>query len=243
MKKIDRTGESFVSKPELGGYEFIIIKYNNCTDVLVQFQDEYKAIVHTNYKACQDKQVKNPYHPSVCGVGRLGLMKDGSKPITTYGKGMPTREYILWGGIIARCYGDYEHWNTYKDVTVCERWWVFANFLEDIKYIEGYNYWLNNPNERIALDKDIKGNNSKVYCLENCCFVSQSDNTKEANRRYGRDETKIYGINILTGERTKDFDSIIEASKYFNIDRNNITACINGRRKTCGGYKWFKIES
>ena len=239
---IDKTGERFINN--IGACEFVIVEYNGSNDVWIEFQDKYKARIHTNIQACRNGVVKNPYHPSMCGVGCLGLMPDGSKPITRYDKGMPTREYNLWGGMIARCYGNYECWNTYEDVTVCERWLIFANFLEDLPLIEGYELWLNNPNERIALDKDIKGNGSKVYCLENCCFVSQSDNSKEVNKRYGRNEIKkIYGINISTGERTKDFDSIIEASEYFNIDKSNITACINGRRKTCGGYKWFKIES
>ena len=246
---IDRTGERFINKPELGGYEFIIIKYNNNKDVIVEFQDKYKAKVPSDYVSCRKGSIKNPYHPSVCEVGCLGLMKDGSKPVTTYGEGMPTREYILWGGIITRCYGNYERWDTYKDVTVCERWWIFANFLEDIKYIEGYNYWLDNPNERIALDKDIKGNGSKVYCLENCCFVANEDNAKEIRTRYnkehfgGDNKIKVYGINIITGERTKDFSSIRQVERELGINRCCIAKCLQGKQETSGGYKWFKVES
>lgn len=46
------------------------------------FCDKHKARVHTQYNKCRISKVKNPYHKSVCGVGCLGLMKDGSKPKT-----------------------------------------------------------------------------------------------------------------------------------------------------------------
>lgn len=239
----DRTGEKFVNKKELGGYEFIIVKYNNANDLFVQFQDKYKAIVPNNYGNCVKGQVKNPYHPSVYGVACLGLMKDGSKIITSI-NGKQTREYILWHSMIIRCY-DNKH-STYKEATVCDRWLVFANFLEDLPLIEGYQFWLEHPNEQIALDKDIKGNGSKLYCLDNCCFVSKSNNSKEVCQRCGnsfnKEEVKVYGINIKTGERTKDFDSIKEASRELGLHHPNIIKCLNGEYKTSGGYKWFKIE-
>lgn len=249
MKKIDRTGEHFISNNNLGSYEFVIVKYNNSKDLWVQFQDEYGAIIHTDYGNCKKGRVKNPYHPSLFEMGCLGLMKDGSKPTTTYGNGIQTREYDLWGRMIERCYSNYEYWNTYKDVTVCDRWLVFANFLEDIKYIEGYELWLNHPNERIALDKDIKGNGSKIYSLETCCFVTIEDNVKEIRTRYneehfgGDNKIKVYGINIITGERTKDFSSIKQVERELGINHSSIIKCLQGKQKTSCGYKWFKIES
>ena len=48
MKKIDRTGEcSYNSKNEL----MKIIEYNNCSDIIVEFQDESCLKLHTNYAA------------------------------------------------------------------------------------------------------------------------------------------------------------------------------------------------
>lgn len=241
-KKIDKTGEQFVSKE---GYTFIIVKYNNANDLYVQFQDEHKAIVPSAYHKCKDGGIKNPYHPSVHGVGYLGLMSDGSRPNTvdnTKNGRHNSREYSLWNRIMTRCYSNYECWDTYKDAEVCDRWKCFSNFLEDLPLIEGYQFWLEHPNELIALDKDIKGNGSKIYCLENCCFVSKIDNTNEKNERCGlpKHNIKIYGINIKTGERTRDFNSITEASKA--IGNTGVSNCIQGKSKTCGGYKWFKIE-
>ena len=252
---IDRTGERFINNNNLGSYEFIIIEYNRSDDVWVEFQDEYKARIHTNMNACRNGEVKNPYHRSLDGVACLGLMSDGSKPITTYGKGIITKEYRTWKSMINRCYneGALEYCSSYKDATVCDRWLVFANFLEDLPLIEGYELWINN--DGYALDKDIKGNGSKIYCLENCCFISQNDNSiesynrnrnkihKELNKSVEEQKIKVYGINIKTGERTRDFNSMTEASKEIGINKTSISRSIKGKQKTCGGYKWFKVES
>ena len=235
----DRTGERFISNE---GCEFVIIKYNTNRDLWIQFQDEYGTILHSNYSNCKQKSIKNPYNKSIYGVGCLGLMKDGSKPKTIIRTGVHSREYILWGSMMRRCYDSkfIEDYPTYEEATVCDRWLVFANFLEDLPSIEGYNLWLEHPKEQIALDKDIKGNGSKVYCLENCCFVTKSVNSIEANNR--TKGIKVYGVNIKTGERTKDFDSMEQASKELGLHKSNIHACFIGRQNTCGGYKWFKIE-
>lgn len=41
--------------------------------------------------------------------------------------------------------------------------------------------------------------------------------------------------NLNTGEI---FNSVIEASKYYNVNPSNITRCCKGDRKRCGGFEW-----
>ena len=73
-KKVDRIGERFTTKEELGGYEIVIVKYNGVHDVWVQFQDEYKTIRKgIDYKQCKNGSIENPFHPNVCGVGYGGV--------------------------------------------------------------------------------------------------------------------------------------------------------------------------
>lgn len=106
------------------------------------------------------------------------------------------RVYNLWCGMIKRCYSEkvHERHPTYKNCTVCERWLYLSNFVEDIKLIDGYEYWLNNPNQRISLDKDIKSNGiNKCYCLEQCQFVSHAENTKQMLKT--RDNEQFTGEN------------------------------------------------
>ena len=175
LKAEERLGMTFVSNE---GCKFFVKDYNNNKDVTVKFCDEHGAEVHTSWQWCQKGNVKNPYFTSIYGVACLG---EGDFKTTVNGK--PTREYSLWRNMLERCYsGSYP---TYENVTVCDRWLVYANFLEDLPLIEGYEMWLNNPNQRIALDKDLKqvGVPNKVYSLETVKFITQSENTKEANER------------------------------------------------------------
>ena len=244
--KKNRVGEVFVSKESLGAYEFIITEYNNCNDVWVEFYDEHGAKTHTTYNACQDGNVKNPYHPSVHGHGYLGLMSDGSKPKVSE-NGKATREYNVWRNMIQRVYDPkyHEKQPTYKGSILEDCLHCFAFFLEFvIRDIPNYEYWLTHPNEGVALDKDIRGKSSKVYSRDTIMFVTQSENSKEKNNRCGTPikPTRIYGVDIKTGERTRVFDSIREAERELGVNQSNICSCLNGKQKTTGGYKWYKVE-
>lgn len=182
--RLERIGEIHTSK---NGDVFVIIDYKNKANVTIKFLDEYGAIINVEYGNICKGSIKNPYSATVCGVGKIGLLPNGTKP-KTRNDGKHTKEYKVWHSMLCRCYTEQYQKNghTYKDATVCDRWLVFANFLEDLPLIEGYNEWIASTNVyEYALDKDIKGNGSKVYCLENCCFITFSDNSKERNERLG----------------------------------------------------------
>ena len=195
-----------------------------------------------SYSKCESGY---PYHKSVCGVGCLGLMSDGTRPRTKI-NGKRTREYEVWKSMLNRCYSEksLKRNPTYKDCYVCDRWLCFANFLEDLPLIEGYELWRDNPNQRISLDKDLKqqGIKNKVYSLETCCFISSSDNNKERNKRKPNLSIKVYGVNVKTGEKTRVFNSIHEVERELGVNHGNISSCINGRCKTACGYRWYKVE-
>ena len=246
MAKKDRVGEKFVSNE---GYEVVIVEYNSYSDVVVEIQDEYKTRIHTKYYNCQRRQVKNPYHPSVHGHGYLGLMSDGTRPRTIDENGRHTREYIVWSSMIQRVYSEKLHETrpSYKGTILEDCLHCFAYFLEFvIKDIPNYEYWLEHPNERISLDKDIRGNGAKVYSRDTIMFVSVEENNKERNERCGntRQPTKVYGVNVKTGEKTKVFNSISEAGHEIGVSKSCIGESLrpNGRQKSAGGYKWFKVE-
>lgn len=182
--RLERIGEIHTSK---NGDVFVIIDYKNKANVTIKFLDEYGAIINVEYGNICKGSIKNPYSATVCGVGKIGLLPNSTKP-KTRNDGKHTKEYKVWHSMLCRCYTEQYQKNghTYKDATVCDRWLVFANFLEDLPLIEGYNEWIASTNVyEYALDKDIKGNGSKVYCLENCCFITFSDNSKERNERLG----------------------------------------------------------
>lgn len=125
-----------------------IVLYNNVQDIVVEFQDKYKSMVHTTYKNFKNGSVKNPYCPSVMHVGAIGSKYT---PYDIYydnnGKKInkAKKEYRLWKHMLQRCFdNDYkERQPTYKDVTCVDDWLLFEKFYEWVKDQENYDKWLN----------------------------------------------------------------------------------------------------
>lgn len=142
-----------------------IIKYNKTRDIVVEFQDDYKARVHSQYDKFIKGQIKNPYHPSVCGVGMIGNKYLVAKDYKD------TKEYAVWHRMIRRCFDEKEKGKnpTYKDATCCKEWLLFENFYEWLHSQENFNKWY--EGERWCLDKDILIKGNKIYSPETCCLV------------------------------------------------------------------------
>lgn len=172
MKNLEeeRLGEIRKSKESLGGYTMKIIEYNGRNNIWIEFQDENKSKVHTQYGNFEKGNVKNPYHPSVFGVGYYGVGKYKSR-----GKDKKkTIAYKSWIMMLQRCYDPYtiNKRLTYIDCYVCDEWLCFQNFAE--WYYKNY-YECNN--EEMHLDKDILIKGNKIYSPETCVFVPQRINS------------------------------------------------------------------
>lgn len=137
-----------------------IIEYVDANNIIVKFLDKYETKVHTQYSAFERCDVKNPYYPSVLGVGITGN-KYSSK----------TKEYQTWRNMIIRCFTnkEKERHPTYKDVTCCDEWLLFDNFYEWLHNQENFDKWLNN--EKWCIDKDILVKGNKIYSPDTCCLV------------------------------------------------------------------------
>ena len=117
--------------------------------------------------------------PSVHSVGILGYAhaKDNQKI------------YEVWRSMIARCYNpknpSYKNYGG-KGITVCERWKRFDYFLDDVSSLKGYNSE-KIQNGELTIDKDIIDRSKMTYSPDTCCFISRSENVKEAlKRRYSK---------------------------------------------------------
>lgn len=174
----ERVGMIFTNNE---GCKFFIKEYINYNNVTIKFIDEHGAEVHARWDNCIHGKIKNPYFKSIFGVACLG---EGDFLVCVNGKA--TKEYALWKSMIKRCYSEkyLEKNPTYRNVTVCERWLCYANFLEDLPLIENYELWLNSD-KRICLDKDLKQVDvkNKVYSIDTVKFISASENTREAMER------------------------------------------------------------
>ena len=67
--KNDKIGEININNQ---GCPIMIVEYNNSNDIVVHFQDEYRMKIRTQYCNFRSGSVKNPYAPTVYGVGITG---------------------------------------------------------------------------------------------------------------------------------------------------------------------------
>ena len=163
-KKEERIGEQNVNKD---GYLMKIIKYENYNDIIVEFQDEYKAKVHTQYSCFKYGVVSNPFHKTVFDIGYIGNTKVGD------GNGNHKKSYKYWFSMMDRCYNEkyLKERQSYINCTVCEEWHCYANFE---KWYDGNYYEI--EDKRMCLDKDILVKGNKIYSPETCCFVPNEIN-------------------------------------------------------------------
>ena len=165
-KFIDRTGEE---NHNTFGTLMRIVEYKNSQDITIEFQDEHKEKVNTEYKHFKKGNVKNPYDKTVCEIGYLGVGKYKLREKD----GKHTQAYKTWLSMISRCYNPYclNERLTYKDCYVCKEWHCFQNFAKWF-----YKNYYEIPNQRMHLDKDILIKGSKIYSPETCVFVPNNIN-------------------------------------------------------------------
>lgn len=187
-KVIDRTGEVQVNKMN---EHMKIVEYNNNSDILVEFQDEYRAKVKTAYHNFKRGFVKNPYK-AIYGVATSDVDIDWDDKYQR-------RLYDYWHSMIRRCYGvkELERNPTYKEVEVCNEWLLFSNFIvwfnENFYEVKG---------QQMQLDKDILNKGNKIYSPNTCIFVPKSINSLVINGKSTRGE---YPIGIYYKKKNEQY--------------------------------------
>lgn len=152
------------------GCEMVIVEYNASSCIVVEFQDERKTRVKTTYNSFKTGVVRNPYYPTVCGVGISG----NKYPIVKDKR--PTKEYNAWIRMLNRCFDVTVKRNqpSYANVTCCDEWLLFDNFYEWLHSQPNFEKWY--YGKRWALDKDILIKGNKRYSQDTCCLVPQRVN-------------------------------------------------------------------
>ena len=160
--------------------DFKILKYNDSANVEIQF-------VNTGYcKVAEIKEVRNglikdPYTPSVFGVGILGT----KYPSRT--NGVRTKEYVLWKSMLERCYSTIlkKRHPTYIDCEVSDNFKSFEYFYEWCNKQIGFS------NKDWHLDKDLLVKGNKLYSENTCVFIPSEINTLLTKREASRGENLI----------------------------------------------------
>ena len=136
----------------LNSGNFKIVKYNDAYNVEIQF---LKTGFETSATLgnIRNGKVKDSYSPSVYGVGILGT-KYPSKV-----NGVLTKEYVLWRGMLKRCYSDVykKRYPTYEGCKVSNK---FKNYEY---FYEWYHKQIGFDVKGWHLDKDLLIKGNKVY--------------------------------------------------------------------------------
>ena len=174
-----RIGEKHLNN---NGDEFKIIEYISTRNCTVQFKDGFVSS-NRQYRDIKRGEVKNPYYPTVCGIGYVG---EGKHSIFVDGK--VCLHYYTWKGMLERCYDKNLHNKrpSYIGCTLDSKWMCHQNFA--LWFIENFNP---ETMDGWHLDKDILVKGNKIYSPETCCFVPQEINLLFAKRQNNRGEYPI----------------------------------------------------
>lgn len=107
------------------------------------------------------------------------------------------------------------------------------------KYIDNPELREKNSNRLKVLYKNPENIEKLKKSMKNSSIFS---NLKKNENGFGFAKIKVkqYTIN---GEFIKEYNSMKEAGEAVNMTYRNISKCINGKQKTCAGFKWIKSEN
>lgn len=195
--------------------EIEIVSYQHSFNVVVKFLETgYKTTVRSDH--IRNGTVKDKTKPSVFGVGYIG---DGA--YFAKSNGIKSDIYTCWWNMMQRCYShDYQSKKpTYVGCTVCEEWHNFQNFA---KWYEENNI------DGFHLDKDIKVRGNKVYSPETCMFVSNADNSIQAN-------AKLYTLRSPDGVVAEIYN-MRQFCKDKNLSDGDVSQVLSGKRNQHKGW-------
>lgn len=144
-----------------------VVEYVKATKIVVKHR--YRGhFTSVSADRLRKGMIKNPYWPSVFGVGYLGV---GEHKTSEGGRHTP--HYKSWQRMLQRAYcPQYQAKHpTYRGMGVCPDWHNFQTFS---------TWWEEQPNagrKGFTLDKDLIVGGNKEYGPKVCSFVPQEMNT------------------------------------------------------------------
>lgn len=162
----DFIGKIFSSK-NYGDYE--VIKFITRHNVTIRFLTT-GYVKKTAVGEIRRGGIKDPYYPSVYGVGYVG---EGSYSPKDYKNGrlINSPAYEVWCSKLKNCYGKSKSSHLYSDVEFCKEWLCFQNFAE----------WFYQQVDRYGkggnVDKDLLFLGNREYSPHTCVYVPPAVNS------------------------------------------------------------------
>ena len=179
--------------------DFKILKYNDARNVEIQFVNTgFEEVVELGN--IRNGEVKDPYAPSVYGIGVLGT-KYPSRV-----NGVLTKECALWYSMLQRCYSESykKKQPTYEGCEVSDNFKSFEYFYEWCQKQVGFR------NSGWHLDKDLLLKGNKVYSEDICVFVPKDINLLLTKCTASRGE---YLIGVSWCKRDMAFRATVSRNK------------------------------
>lgn len=158
---------------------------------------------------------------------------------------------------------DIKGWEGQYAITSCGKVWSYKRkkFLVPAGYGKGYlqvwlsggkpgvgrNYYVHRlvaeaylPNPDNLPEVNHKDENKENPCLNNLEWCSKKYNINYGTRckRQSEKMSDKKGRRVYCVELDKEFKSISCAAAEVGVKQNNLSTCLRGQQKTCGGYHW-----
>ena len=190
---------------------FTITSYLDSYNIGVKFVNtSFEMFTHLG--CIKSGNVKDPYSPSVYGVGVVGTK------YPTMINGRNTKEYGLWQNMLTRCYND-----TYKNK---QPTYIGCEASNNFKSYEYFYEWCQNQIgfnvEGWHLDKDLLIKGNKDYSEYTCVFLPSEINSLLVKCTASRGE---YLIGVYWSKTANAFKATVRKNKgeqkhlgYFNTE-------------------------
>ncbi len=196
--------------------DFVVIEYKTSKEVVIKFL-KTSYVTTVSFRELKEGRVKDPYYPSVYGVGYCGV---GPYPLSYSKKGKKsnTPAYEAWLSRMKSCYGESKSSHLYVGATVCDEWHNFQNFAKwyyDQPFSDKFGY---------HLDKDLTIVGNQVYSPEACKLIPPCINTMgifRISEKFGRTSSGKWRHRVYeTRKPSRSYETKEECEKAYILDKN-----------------------